>query len=39
VAPVEQPALLELALEDPVIDELLTSPVPTPPPAAAPQRL
>jgi hypothetical protein len=34
--PVEQPAPLELALEDPVVDELLTSPVPTPPPAAAP---
>jgi hypothetical protein len=35
-ARVEQPAPLELALEDPVIDELLTSPVPPPtPPAAA----
>ena len=35
-APVEQPAPLELVLEDPVIDELLTSPVPPPtPPAAA----
>jgi len=35
-APLEQPAPLELALEDPVVDELLTSPVPPPPPAAAP---
>ncbi len=35
-APVEQPVPLELVLEDPVIDELLTSPVPAPtPPAAA----
>jgi hypothetical protein len=34
-APLEQPAPLEFALEDPVVDELLTSPVP-PPPAAAP---
>ena len=35
-APLEQPAPLELALEDPVVDELLTSPVPPPPPPAAP---
>src|ERR1700730_536293 len=34
-APVEQPAPLELALEDPVVDELLTSPLP-PPPATRP---
>ena len=35
-APVQQPAALELVLEDPVIDDLLTSPVPAPtPPAAA----
>ncbi|HTD11113.1 MAG TPA: hypothetical protein VK676_03490 [Steroidobacteraceae bacterium] len=35
-APVGQPAPLELVLEDPVIDEMLTSPVPAPtPPAAA----
>jgi hypothetical protein len=37
-APLEQPAPLELALEDPVVDELLTSPVPpaTRPAPAAP---
>jgi hypothetical protein len=36
-APLEQPAPLELALEDPVVDELLmASPFPPPPPAAAP---
>src|ERR1700730_6336643 len=34
-APLEQPAPLELALEDPVVDELLTSPLP-PPPATRP---
>src|SRR3982075_2706894 len=34
-APLERPASLELALQDPVVDELLTSPVP-PPPAAVP---
>jgi len=34
-APLEQPAPLELVMEDPVIDELLTSPVPPPTPAAA----
>jgi len=35
-APLERPASLELALQDPVVDELLTSPVPPPPPAAVP---
>jgi len=34
--PVEQSAVLELELQDPVVDELLTTPVPTPPAAAAP---